>query len=130
MFAPWNIMIARLRSSLPSNAVFAQKWKSHWGLIGANHGLKDCRNILMSRANQRLEILRLWTYAKSLDLVAWGKMRYNLLGQADIGFREKMPKPSMTKNFRPFSKKVLSGSEFPKFSAKRTRCFSRNRKPA
>jgi predicted aldo/keto reductase-like oxidoreductase len=26
------------------------------------------------------EILRLWTYAKSLDLVAWGKMRYNLLG--------------------------------------------------
>jgi hypothetical protein len=27
-----------------------------------------------------LEILRLWTYAKSLDLVAWGKMRYNLLG--------------------------------------------------
>src|SRR5262249_43814382 len=26
-----------------------------------------------------LEILRLWTYAKSLDLLAWGKMRYNLL---------------------------------------------------
>ena len=28
------------------------------------------------------EILRLWTYAKSLDLVDWGKMRYNLLGGA------------------------------------------------
>lgn len=27
-----------------------------------------------------IEILRLWTYAKSLDLVEWGKMRYNLLG--------------------------------------------------
>ncbi len=26
------------------------------------------------------EILRLWTYAKSLDLIEWGKMRYNLLG--------------------------------------------------
>ena len=54
------------------------------------------------------EILRLWTYAKSLDLVDWGKMRYNLLGQADHWF----PGEHVAKLDMEATKGVLNNSPF------------------
>jgi predicted aldo/keto reductase-like oxidoreductase len=68
---------ARLREEL--RKVWGEEWCSEWH--------RDLPSYVEVPGEVNLqEILRLWTYAKALDLVEWGKMRYNLMGNAGHWF--------------------------------------------
>ena len=62
---------ARLRAEM--ERVLGRDWCAHWA-----DSLPEFDQV-SGRVNVA-EILRLWTYAKGLALVPWGRMRYNLLG--------------------------------------------------
>jgi predicted aldo/keto reductase-like oxidoreductase len=67
----------RLRAEM--DAVLGADWRENW-----MRGIPEYTEV--PGEINLLEILRLWSFAKALDMVEFGRMRYNLLGNAGHWF--------------------------------------------
>jgi len=95
---------ARLRAEMVD--VLGADWTAHWWKgIPEHHDLPNGINLL--------EILRLWSFAKALDLVEFGKMRYNLLGNAGHWFPGSNAKDFDPHTLAPFVKKSAFAERIP-----------------
>jgi predicted aldo/keto reductase-like oxidoreductase len=70
-------IVARLEATLVET--HGREWCERWF-----EGLPEFQDV-PGKINVR-EIMRVYTYGKALDLTAWAKARYNLLGRADDWF--------------------------------------------
>lgn len=70
-------IVERLRAEMESS--LGRDWLARW-----QDGVPEWENV--PGGINVWEILRLWNYASSLDMVEFGKMRYNLLGNAGHWF--------------------------------------------
>ena len=59
------------------------------------------------------EILRLWTYAKGLDMTAFGRMRYNLMGQAEHWFPGQQVAEFKNEDLKPVLEKSRFADRIP-----------------
>jgi len=91
--------LKRIRSHMAS--ILGDDWCEGWW-----KGLPEWWDV-PNQTNVK-EILRLYTYSKTLDIVEWGKMRYNLLGNAAHWF----PGKKVSEVDPGALKEALSGSNF------------------